>query len=733
MEAISPWAISAGNTFSDDGISFLFEKTLGRLDFRAHLTSDSLWMLVDNDLGGRIAFRLAYNPAADFELKQIAEEAGEVSFVLSSSIGRITVLLKIGLEPEPLLQYTTTLKPKHDLFIPFWPRDIVITGKKGHPENTAGKIHVSQEGTRSGLLYFSLTRPKAGSVMYMQDLSALAEYNQQTETSGGGVVGGQWPELGFCLPPAIKKPLKANRNVIVSSALVIFSEDVPADESAIVRQYLDLMSKLYLNLPKPATEYNDWPDILKKGLKDLIESPGCWSQLAGHRYLNPYVSDYESPPEIMVQLAVLLPLVDYSEWSGEEIEIMRFIREGLPTFYDEKLRTIKRWLPAAEDKLTGDEEQKQPNVMDSWYLHHPLLNLSRLALKGDQVAETLFLDSLEYAIKVAHHFRYKWPVFYDMETLETVKAETKPGEGGEKDVAGIYAHVMLQAYDLTGEKRYLKEAEKAARTLPGLGFKLFYQANNTTFTAGALVRLFKITKNQKYLDLSYLAIANVMKNVQLWDCNYGYGKHFPTFFALFPLADAPYTAVYEEQEVFCAMHDYLKQAEGIEILPSISLLLAEFIRYLIHRAVYYYPPVLPREMLSDEVKTGEVDPNLWIALEDLHDGWEKSGEVGQEVYGAGNAFGILPRHYIRVPGKEFLVFTDYPRTNTIVKKDAVSFMVLGDQRLRSKIRVISPQGQKLPKFSVKGERQGELVPKPDESGCMEYELYGAQKVKISWT
>lgn len=732
MTAVSPWAISASNTFMDSGLSFLYEKRIGQFNFKVHLTEDSLWILADNEPGGRIAFRAAYTPGGDLELSRIVDQGGEVIIDLDSSIGKISVKVKIAVYPEAGLNYKTVLRTKKDLFIPFWPRDIVITGKGENPENTAGKVHVSQEGTRSGLLYFSLTRPKAGSVMYMQNLTALADYNQQTETSGGGVVGGQWPELGFSLPPAIEKPLKANREVIISDALVIFSEQVPEDEPSLIRQYLDLMSKLYLQLPLPATEYNDWPEILKKGLKDLIENPGCWSRVGGHRYLTPYVSDYESPPEIMVQLAVLLPLVDYSEWHGEEVDIMSSIRDGLPAFYDKKLGVIKRWLPAAEDKLTGEEEQKQPDVMDSWYLHHPMLNLSRLALKGDKAAETLFLDSLDYTIKVARHFKYQWPVFYHMETLEIIKAETKPGEGGEKDVPGIYAHVMLQAYELTGSKKYLKEAEKAARTLSGLGFKLFYQANNTSFSAGALMRLYKITKEEVFLDLSYLCIANVMKNVQLWDCNYGYGKNFPTFFALFPLSDAPYTAVYEEQEVFCALHDYLKLAEGVKILPAVSLLLAEYIRNLIHRAVYYYPPLLPKEMLSEEVKTGEVDPNLWIALEDLHDGWEKSGEVGQEVYGAGNAFGILPRHYIKIPGKEFMIFTDYPRSGTSIKKNEVRFTVLGDERLTSKIRVVSPENKKIPKFIIKGERQGEIVPKADKSGAVEYTVYGDQELRISW-
>ena len=133
--------------------------------------------------------------------------------------------------------------------------------------------------------------------------------------------------------------------------------------------------------------------------------------------------------------------------------------------------------------------------MDSWYLQHPLLNLSRLALKGDKEAEKLFLDSIDFAIKVAHKFNYEWPVFYKMDTLEVVKAETQPGKGGEKDVPGLYAHVMLQAWELTGEKRFLAEAEKAALKLRGLGFELFYQANNTSFSAGALFAA--LQNNQK--------------------------------------------------------------------------------------------------------------------------------------------------------------------------------------------------------------------------------------------
>jgi hypothetical protein len=289
---------------------------------------------------------------------------------------------------------------------------------------------------------------------------------------------------------------------------------------------------------------------------------------------------------------------------------------------------------------------------------------------------------------------------------------------------------MLQAYELTGEKKYLAEAEKAALKLSGLGFDVFYQANNTAFSAGALLRLYKITKKEIYKELSYMCLASVFKNVHLWECNYGYGKSFPSFFALFPLNDAPYTAVYEEQEVFCALHDYLKHAEGVDILPSVSLLIAEYIRYLVSRAMFYYPPMLPKEMLKDKPKIGEVDPKLWIALEDLHDGWEQSGEVGQEVYGAGNAFGILPRHYLQVPGEDFMVFVDYPTSKFTARKGApVSFKVLGDKKLECRL-VLVAQKKKLPIFKVMTDT--EIQGKSLRGGHMEYKVNGNSHLKISW-
>lgn len=733
MIGISPWAASAANELAA-AEKAIFECSSGTFNFKVYQTSDSIWISVDMPAGGNIAFRPVFSPGSALRINRVKTGKSLIDIQLSSDTGKYETQIIIENSEVPVLHYTTSLEPAKDLFFPFWPRDILALAKDGNGENTAGQIHASQWGTRSGFIYMSMTRPKSAAIFYLQNLTALNDYCQQTGTSLGDSVGGSWPELGFTLPSSTEKPLKAGKKTVITDAFIAFENKVPDTEPDMIRGYLDLLAKIYLQIPLPATNYKQWPEVLDKGLKDLIDSPGCWTQVSGHQYFNAYVSDYNTPPEIMVQLAILLPLLDYVEWSKHDLEVMKTIKEGLPAFYDEKLGTITRWLPAAEDKLEGEEEQKQPGVMDSWYLHHPLLNLSRLALKGDKVCEQLFLDSLDYAIKVARHFNYQWPVFYKMDTLEVIKAETAEGMGGEKDVAGIYAHVMLQAWELTQEKRYLKEAEKAAQTLQGMGFKIFYQANNTAFSSGALLRLYKITKNELYLNLSYTCLAGIFRNTQLWDCNYGYGKNFPTFFALFPLNDAPYTAVYEEQEVFCALHDYLKHAEGVEILPSVRLLIAEYIRYLVDRAVYYYPTMLPKDMLEEKPKIGEVDPNLWIALEDLQDGWLKSGTVGQEVYGAGNAFGILPRHYLQVPGEEFMVYIDYPTSGFRARKGQnIKFSVLGDETLTCRMMIVKTGKSKLPEFelmlSSKKEPMKAVVVK---DGNIEYTIKGNQQIRIRW-
>ncbi len=601
-----------------------------------------------------------------------------------------------------------------------------------HPE---GVIYTKQVGPRSGMVYFSLSKPRAGTVMYFQNLTALNDYAEQTNTSLQEVVGGNWPELGLSLPAATEQPLEAGKEVVISDAFILFNPSTPRDDLEMSRQFLDSLAQIYLALPRVETEYRDWPEIVRKSLRDLANEK-CWTTIRNVKYLNAYVGDFDTPPESMVQLSVLLPMLEYADWTGEDIPISKDILATLPRFFDEKAGVYGRWLISEAHKLDGSEDHKKPRVMDSWYLFHSLLNLSRLALRGDETAKKLFLDSVDYAIEAAHTFKYQFPVFYNLDTMEVIKAEAKEGQGGENDVAGQYAHVMMQAWDLTSDQRYLEEAKKAARSLQGLGFNMLYQANSTIFSSGALLRLWKETGDELFLNLSYLSVANIFNNMWLWECNYGYARDYATFFALFPLKDAPYTAVYEEIEAVAAFHDYLSYLDG-SAPEWLKILIPEFIRVLMFKGGFYYPPFLPDAMISQEPRTGEINKKLWIPLEDIHDGREQAGQVGQEIYGAGLPFGLVPRHYHRVEEKGFLIYVEYPTLNYKDEEEGqLSFDVFGDPRLACRMRMMPIGKKSLPDLEVEAEMEKQkLIIKPvvTQEGHLEYEVPGGHQVHVKWS
>lgn len=732
---ISPWMLSLLDELGSERKAPHWTYSFEDVSFELIEGTQSLWIVTRFPAGSEIAFRAAYCPDGKLEIDETQQREHGIEVLISSTVGGFRLELDFPNPDRPMLHCKTVLSPIAPLVIPFWPRDIIPLGRKEDMTDSDGVVYAKQVGPRSGLVYFSLIRPNAGAVLYFQDLTSLNGYAKQTETSLADVVGGEWPELGLALPTSTEKTIAANRETVISDAYVIFNSRVPKDDLEMAPQFLDMLTQVFLALPRNQTDYIHWPDIAKKSLRDLNESEKCVSKVRGRRYLNAYVADYDNPPESMVQLTALLPLLEYAEWTGEEAPLTGELVAGLPNFFDEDVNVLGRWLRSEKNKLDGSEPQKKPDAMDAWYLYHSLLNVSRLAIHGDKTAEKLFLDSMDYAIKVAHHFDYHWPVFYNMYTLVVQIPETKEGAGGETDVAGVYAHIMLQAHKLTKDERYLEEAKKAARTLKGLGFNLFYQANITLFGAGALLRLWKETRDEEFLQLSYVAVANIFNQVWLWECNYGYAEHYRTFFALFPLKDAPYTAVYEEIEGFAAFHEYYMNFSG-EMPEWLRVLVPEFLRNMLYKASFYYPPNLPRDVMTEKPKTGEIDPKLWIPIEDIYDGYDLAGQVGQEVYGAGLPFGLIPRHYWRVPDEKFMIYVDYPiKSFSTVHEGKAMFRVLGDPRLFCRMRIMPTGRGKLPKFEViteRGDATETLQGRQTPEGHMEYDLFGDRAVIVQW-
>lgn len=702
----------------------------------------ALWIVVQAEEGAGFAFCAVNDGGEDTRVVDVEELEDDCMRVrVHTQAGEYTSLIELPHGKQRVLHWSTSLRPSADLRLPISPRDIVPITKQGNPVGTAGVLHAAQNGITGNILFASLTEPfDEGrlTMLYAQNLGALTEFFERTKASGSSRVGGKWPEMGFELPSTTDQPLVHGKEYTLSDAYVCIEPASPASDIECAELFLNLYACLYLRFPKPNEVHRDWPRRVHETVRDLSHSPECGEDIGGNRYIYAYAGTSDRPPESMVQLAVLVPMLEYAEAHDINIPLAEAIKRNLPTFVDPKLDVIVRWLPLAHDRLQEQEEHMKPEVMDSWYLLHTYMNLARMATHGDTDARKLFFQSLDYAIRVAQRFDYQWPVFYDIYTLEVIKAETEPGKGGEQDVGALYAHVMLTAYDLTRDRKYIEEAKKATKFLRGLTFDLGYQFNNVSFGAGALFRLWKITGDPQYKGLSNICWANVVRNFWLWECDYGFGKHYDTFMGLAPLRDAEYLALYEELEVLAAIHEYL-QAAGDEAPAPLRVLLPEYCRYLINRAWYHYPSELPVDVLATKPQSGNMHRYLSVPVEDLREGWAQAGQVGQEVYGAAAPFIIATRHCHRVPNENFILHCTYPLTKLQVKNSSkggsAKFKFAGDGRCQTTIRIVAENYAPLPSFTVLqgGGKTGKSVEgKLEALGYIEYTLPGDAEVEVKW-
>ena len=727
----SPFGLDAESDLRDaDDLGLL--ATRGHVQFRAAGGRRNLWIVAS--IGGRDVAALRAGHGIDeltTPVARVPDGSGGTTFEFASALGAFRAKVTFPADDRALVRCTTSLLPSRDVTVPFWPRDLHAL------DAPAGTVHTAQRGLRSGIAFASSAEPAAYTLFYFQNFSALTDYFEATKRSPADCVGGRWPELGYAPPAGEECVLPKSRELVVSDAFLTVAPGAPASDAEAAAAYLDLLAETYLCLPRPPVEYHDWPSRAERTLRDLSLSPNCSYVRRGRRYMMPYVADEQKPPESMVQLTLAMNAGEYARWRDVPNALGEALGETAPAFFDEDVASIVRWLPGAEFDDSQAEANMNHDDMDSWYLHHALFNLSRRASDGDARARELFERSLPFAVRVARRFNYRWPIFFHLRTLDVVRAEAEPGRGGEFDVGGLYALVMLHAHELFGDPEHLAEAERALEQLQGLGFALAYQLNTTGFAAEAAMRLWKKTRKRVYLELSEICMANLFDNMWLWQCGYGRARHYRTFFGLFPLHDAPYLAAYEELEAQAKFHEYLALG-GDDVRPSLRVLSAEYQRYSLDRGWYYYPDALPADGVAEKPRNGRIERALAVPLEDLQDGWEASGQVGQEIYGAGLAFVHTTRHYAPLRAAGCLAFSDYPMYDfrEDPARNRATWRAGGDPRCSAELRVI-PQDANMAPLTVSVTTQAGEVVVPlrgahTPEGHAAFSIRGGQEVQIAW-
>jgi hypothetical protein len=731
VQAVSPHVIAMRNLEQGKPAKPLVKFALGELDAEVRTTHDSVFVMVRRQGRGGVALRAAYLIGA-FECTALKPRPCETARLsVTSALGRHTIVVSAPTSASESVRVTTTFTPASPMLIPFAPRDLYPLDEQDDPLGAVGRVEAKQRGLNAGVVYLHLDEPDFGDVLYFQNLTASNDYYRATGTTPNRAVGGTWPELGYLLPTAktgihaSDHALQAGVEVTLSDAILVFRHDAPHQERETARRFLQMLGVAYRTIELPEVVYRDWVDRAERTLRDLDEAPEATIEHYGHRYVHPYTNaEY---PDIMVQMSIVAAIHDWGKWSGTPHPLEADFKAGLDKFYDPELRSLRRYLPNV-----GDD--KDADAVDSWYLYHPMLNLGILALDGDEDAKALLLKSIDFGIKAAHHFKYKWPIQYKVTDFSVITELAEADDRGQTDVGGIYAWVMLQAFELTDDKRFLDEARSAIDAAIGLGFNINYQANLTAWGAAACMRLWRITNQAVYLEQSYVYLASFFHNSVMWESRLNLAENYTTFMGVTCLQDAPYMAIYECFDSFVAFERYLGDS-GPDLEPAARMLIAEYCKYALSRAWYYYPDALPAKVISPEQRetNGHIDRKLSFPLEDLYPAGELAGQVGQEVYGAGAAFIFATRSFHRIEGAPFRIFCNHFVASMERTGDRALTLVLdGGETCTADVGIVRLKRHKLGKVTLTAAHGDVLRPYETSPDRIAYHVPASGSVMLTW-
>jgi hypothetical protein len=679
----------------------------GEIVLEAKVLGADLWVLLSRSkTTGGLAWRVHLLSDA----VEVRETTGDslLAFTASSPLGSHRITITADDSEAALFTLEVSFQPECAVHIPFLPRDLIVIGPSGRPERPKGRIEARQRRLNTGLCYFSLEEPDFGKVLYVQDLTALNAYFNATGTKPENAVGGQWPEVGYLAPTQPGDPstaLSGGRETVLSRSFLLVRRFPEKEEAASAWQFMDMLAAVYRRIERPECEYRDWVARSRRTLDDLRSSPKARTRHNGNVYFHPYTAaEY---PDSMVQLSLLSAIHQWGRWQGKRDPLEREIVQGLRGFFDPKLRAIRRYLPDVG-------QDKDADAVDSWYMYHPMAMLASLALDGEEEARKLLLDTIDYGIEAAHHFKYRWPIQYKVDTFEVI-TPVAADDRGQTDVGGMYAWVMLQAHALTGEARFLAEARSAIEAAEGMRFDLNYQANLTAWGAAACIKLWRMTGDKHFLAQSYVYLASFFHNSQMWKSDIGMASEYSNFMGVTCLQDAPYMAIYECFDSFAAFEQYLDLG-GPDLLTSVKTLVSEYCRYALDRAWYYYPDALPAEALAhDDIRNGHIDRALSFPVEDLYPDGQPAGQVGQEIYGAGAAMVFATRAFHNMDNAPFLLHCDhFVRALTRIDERAVSFVLDGPPGMCGLVSLVADKPRRMSRnITLRGADGGKITPMDD--------------------
>ena len=558
-------------------------------------------------------------------------------------------------------------------------------------DETAGLLQVyADRAPMAAPQLFAYSGALDSTLFYWVDLTALNPFMDTAHYTPSATPRRQGQRLGHSFSRSDLARQPEGVAVAVYDSYLYLMPGQPAGEDAMFTRYLQELGDIYDLIAIPDDPLPAWfdvthwdgqgaPDGIQVGtIRDLAGEEN-WVTLAGKRYLRAYVADTRQSAEAISQLDVYSALARYQARFGQAPVYFADLRAAIPDFFNPDFGPAGMFQNSGPLAVTGAQGRG-----DTWYELGHALKVAELALwrPSDGELRDLTLRSGDTWIDFAHAANYRFPRFYSFQTWQ--------GNGQEPDAGGGYAYFMLLLHELTGEGRYLEEARSAIRALDGYGFRLAYETHMTAITAAAAARLYQIEPDSLYLNVIDRAVANLMRLAWIWECDYGSFKENEdltpgtpvwwqgavrqrTLFGLNPTQQGAVITPKEQYEAWMYLRETLEHVHG-DLDPTVEKLIAEFVHHTLLTIPRTLPPFLPPESVTAHPAAydtvSENDLSLMIPLEDLRDGWDISGAIGQQVYGAGMAPAMAALALEEVaPG--IVVYSGYPLA--AVQGDRVTF------------------------------------------------------------
>lgn len=391
----------------------------------------------------------------------------------------------------------------------------------------------------------------------------------------------------------------------------------------------ELVSRCFELIPAASswpTNATSWQDFAERAAVDLMD-PQCWN--SGEDFpdfiLN-YVNGYS--PAWQEAFAAKNATVDFKNgpcldsavWINGLLAITKTLFDEPPftNLYERLQRFIERHYLHPKHQFWN-----HAGNTGTWQYVYILEQTWWVA---QQAGNTKLREKIEAIIEdriigLAHRHQYVFPLAFERLTLK------KLGNGDTHSVAGLYAHLMLALYATAGQTHHLEEAQRALRTLHALPVNTINQeVFLTAMATQAAAQVFRLTGDGEFLEMHGYFMAQTFRQMYWYDDQtmpeYRDYSTYCMFQACTPII---YPAFFENIEPLARI------ASTMDVFtPSVGLLRA--FNHARKNNFYMFPKCLPQNHHGSSLEYIPFE-NVGI-LED-----EKTGWVGQEIYGSGQVFG----------------------------------------------------------------------------------------------